>query len=152
MPAMTPELFTRLYHPSARQPELVWVPGLRFLAVEGDGDPSSSREFQGGIEAIYSVAYTMKFCFPPGHPVRDARVPPLEGLYWSPGRETLVAGERNRMGWRLMLRLPEGATARMVRAAMAGAHHEIYQSDPRRVKPERYRTVVRYPVRKAGGR
>ncbi len=28
----------------------------------------------------------------------------------------------------------------------AGKHHEIYFSDPRRVKPEKLRTILRYPV------
>lgn len=30
-------------------------------------------------------------------------------------------------------------------------HHEIYLSDPRKTKPERLRTVIRHPVRKADG-
>ncbi len=29
---------------------------------------------------------------------------------------------------------------------LAGAHHEIYLSDPRRVEESRYRTILRYPV------
>lgn len=29
-----------------------------------------------------------------------------------------------------------------------GLHHEIYLSDPRRVPPERLRTILRHPVRK----
>ncbi|MGJ5816368.1 GyrI-like domain-containing protein [Paludibaculum fermentans] len=32
---------------------------------------------------------------------------------------------------------------------LVGPHHEIYLSDPRRTAPERLKTVVRYPVRKA---
>jgi hypothetical protein len=28
-----------------------------------------------------------------------------------------------------------------------GKHHEIYLSDPRRVKPEKLRTILRHPVR-----
>jgi hypothetical protein len=32
----------------------------------------------------------------------------------------------------------------------AGLHHEIYLSDPRRVAPERLRTILRQPVRRAG--
>jgi hypothetical protein len=33
-----------------------------------------------------------------------------------------------------------------------GRHHEIYISDPRRVPPERLKTILRHPVRtKAGG-
>lgn len=31
-------------------------------------------------------------------------------------------------------------------------HHEIYLGDPRRTAPERLRTVIRHPVRRAGGR
>jgi hypothetical protein len=34
--------------------------------------------------------------------------------------------------------------------APAGKHHEIYLSDPRRVVPEKLRTVLRQPVRKVG--
>jgi len=33
--------------------------------------------------------------------------------------------------------------------AAAGKHHEIYLSDPTRTKPERLKTVIRQPVRKA---
>jgi hypothetical protein len=32
-----------------------------------------------------------------------------------------------------------------------GKHHEIYLSDPRRVVPEKLKTVLRQPVRKAAG-
>jgi hypothetical protein len=32
---------------------------------------------------------------------------------------------------------------------MAGKHHEIYLSDPRKVAPEKLRTVLRQPVRSA---
>jgi hypothetical protein len=32
----------------------------------------------------------------------------------------------------------------------AGKHHEIYLSDPRRVAPERLKTILRQPVREAG--
>jgi len=31
--------------------------------------------------------------------------------------------------------------------ALKGPHHEIYLSDPRRVAPERLKTILRYPVR-----
>lgn len=35
---------------------------------------------------------------------------------------------------------------------LTGNHHEIYMSDPRRVKPESLRTILRYPVEKAAVR
>ena len=33
----------------------------------------------------------------------------------------------------------------------AGKHHEIYLSDPRKVTPEKLKTVLRQPVRKIKG-
>lgn len=33
-----------------------------------------------------------------------------------------------------------------------GPHHDIYLSDPRRVPPERLKTILRHPVRRAGHR
>jgi hypothetical protein len=32
---------------------------------------------------------------------------------------------------------------------LEGLHHEIYLSDPRRVAPERLKTILRHPVTKA---
>jgi hypothetical protein len=39
--------------------------------------------------------------------------------------------------------------ARQRSLAFHGLHHEIYLSDPRRVAPERLRTILRHPVRNA---
>jgi hypothetical protein len=36
--------------------------------------------------------------------------------------------------------------------ALHGRHHEIYISDPRRMAPEKLRTILRLPVRKTGAR
>ena len=33
--------------------------------------------------------------------------------------------------------------------ALSGKHHEIYLSDPRKVKPEKLKTVLRQPVKKS---
>jgi len=50
----------------------------------------------------------------------------------------------------------EGETVRVMNAfakeqdlTLHGLHHEIYLSDPRRVAPERLRTILRHPVRPA---
>ncbi|MBW1890147.1 MAG: GyrI-like domain-containing protein [Deltaproteobacteria bacterium] len=32
--------------------------------------------------------------------------------------------------------------------ALSGKHHEIYLSDPRKVKPEKLKTILRQPIRK----
>jgi hypothetical protein len=34
---------------------------------------------------------------------------------------------------------------------MRDKHHEIYMSDPRRVRPQKMKTIVRHPVKKQVG-
>ena len=34
---------------------------MRFLMVDGSGDPNTSQDFQDAIQALYSVSYTLKF-------------------------------------------------------------------------------------------
>ena len=34
---------------------------MKFLMLDGVGDPNTSQEYQDAIEALYSVAYTIKF-------------------------------------------------------------------------------------------
>ncbi len=51
----------RLYKPSATACEIVDVPEMRFLVIDGNGDPNTSRYFQGAIQALYGVSYTLKF-------------------------------------------------------------------------------------------
>ncbi|GEJ56317.1 GyrI-like domain-containing protein [Anaeromyxobacter diazotrophicus] len=44
------------------------------------------------------------------------------------------------------------AEAAALGLGFAGAHHEVYLSDPRRTPPERLRTLLRHPVRRATAR
>jgi hypothetical protein len=37
------------------------VPAMDFLMVEGQGDPNTSQDYADAIEALFSVAYTLKF-------------------------------------------------------------------------------------------
>ena len=40
--------------------ELVEVPIQRFIAIEGHGDPNTSRRYVEAVEALYPVAYAIK--------------------------------------------------------------------------------------------
>jgi hypothetical protein len=44
----------RLYKPSAKKVEIVDVPAMNFLMVDGAGDPNASQDYQEAIEALYS--------------------------------------------------------------------------------------------------
>ncbi|MDO9309163.1 MAG: hypothetical protein Q7V04_08875 [Deltaproteobacteria bacterium] len=44
-----------LYTPSAKKVEIVEVPQMNFLMVDGAGDPNTSKSFSDAIEALYPV-------------------------------------------------------------------------------------------------
>ena len=48
------------YNPTAKAVTVVDVPEMSFIMIDGQGAPGS-EQFQQSIEALYTVAYTMKF-------------------------------------------------------------------------------------------
>jgi hypothetical protein len=51
----------QLYNPKNRQWELVEVPAMNFLMVDGKGDPNTARDYSDAVEALFGVAYAIKF-------------------------------------------------------------------------------------------
>jgi len=72
-----------LYRPSAKKVEIVEVPQMSFLMVDGEGDPNTSQSFSDAIEALYPVSYTLKFVAKKGDTGVDYGVLPLEALWWA---------------------------------------------------------------------
>lgn len=76
-----------LYLPSARKIEVVDVPAMNFLmidgAIESGHAPGTSPLFQENTQALYGMAYTLKFAakLRKENPV-DYPVMALEGLWW----------------------------------------------------------------------
>ena len=62
--------------------DVVDVPDLQYLMIDGHGDPNSSPAFADAVEALYPVGYKLKFASKQGLG-RDYVVPPLEGLWWA---------------------------------------------------------------------
>lgn len=71
-----------LYAPSAKKISVVTVPKLNFLSIDGKGDPNTSQEYKEAIEALFSVAFKIKFTAKK-ELVKDYAVMPLEGLWWA---------------------------------------------------------------------
>ena len=191
-----------LYSPSKKAFGVVDVPATNFLMVSGNGDPNTSPAYQQAVQALYSVAYKIKFSSKKTFE-RDYTVPPLEGLWWA---EDMVAFsgklDKDAWLWTMMIMQPNWINQEMVNAAINevrkkdenpaleklhfdnyheglsvqimhigsydsegpliadmhayieengyqsnGKHHEIYISDPRRVVPEKLKTVLRQPVK-----
>jgi len=79
--------FKSLYQPSAKKVEIVQVPLLQFAMIDGaiekGSEPGKSPLFAEATQAIYSMAYTLKFMLKKRKtdPI-DYPVMALEGLWW----------------------------------------------------------------------
>jgi len=180
---------------------IVDLPEMQFVMVDGHGDPNTAQEYQDAIEALYAVAYKMKFISKKVLE-KDYTVPPLEGLWWAEDMATFLTREKSEWDWTMMIMTPEWISAEIFNEAVNqvrkaknpasldqvrleryqeglsvqimhigsyddegpvlaqmhsdfipnnglaenGKHHEIYLSDPRRVAPEKMKTVLRQPV------
>ncbi len=182
---------------------MVDVPEMQFVMVDGHGDPNTAQEYQDAVEALYAVAYKMKF-ISKKELEKDYVVPPLEGLWWAEDMATFSNREKSEWDWTMMIMTPEWISVEIFADAINqvrkakdpasldqvrleryheglsvqimhigsyddegpvlaqmhndfipnngfvenGKHHEIYLSDPRRVAPEKLKTVLRQPVLK----
>ncbi len=191
-----------LYAPKKKF-EIVEVPEMQFIMADGHGDPNTAQEYAEVVEALYAVAYKMKFASKKTLE-KDYTVPPLEGLWWAEDMDTYLTRDKSSWDWTMMIMTPEWITAEIFDAAVAevrkkknpaaldkvrleryneglsvqimhigsyddeaptiaalhkeflpendltenGKHHEIYLSDPRRVAPEKLKTVLRQPVKR----
>lgn len=108
-----------LYQPSAKAVVEVDVPALRFLMVDGEGDPNTVPAYAAAVEALYSVSYTAKFMVKKGAQAVDYAVMPLEGLWWSDDMESFVTGDRSRWKWTMMILQPDFVPDETIHAAIA---------------------------------
>lgn len=111
--------FKHLYSPSAKKPEIVDVPAMNFLMIDGQGNPNTHPDYQETIEALYGVAYTIKFACKM-ELGRDFTVMPLQGLWWGIPitHEVLTEADKDQFRWTMMIMQPEFVTEAMVHDAV----------------------------------
>ncbi len=69
------------YRARRDDPQIVSVPDLRYLMIDGHGDPNTAA-FAAATSTLYPIAYALKFASKTTlH--RDYVVMPLEGLWWA---------------------------------------------------------------------
>lgn len=99
-----------LYRPG-EAPQIVDVPTLRFLQVDGEGDPNGP-EFAKAVEALYSLSYAVRMSHksanvPDGY--YEYTVYPLEGV-WGLVDTTKPATDKSNFSYTLMIRQPDFLT------------------------------------------
>jgi len=98
-----------------RDPKVVRLPALKFLRVDGRGDPAKGKEFREAVQALYTLAYTLKFSGKPGSRQRQMPVLPLDALWWMPGHKGFPGNApRSAWRWQAMLAMPGFVTEAMV--------------------------------------
>lgn len=196
-----------LYQPKTT-PSIINVLEMKFIAVDGKGDPNTSVEYIAAIELLYGLSYTIKMS---NKAVLEYVVPLLEG-FWEVDGDFKGGGaaitDKGKYVWTMLIRQPDFVTAEVLENAktilankkpsldtskarletiteglcvqvmhigsyddepatvasldrfavdsgyvldIGGTrrHHEIYLSDPRKVVPEKLKTVLRHPIRRA---
>lgn len=108
-----------LYQASAKDVVRVEVPSLRYLMIDGAGDPNTSPAYAAAVEALFSVSYTAKFMVKKGKPGIDYAVMPLEGLWWSDDMSAFVADDRSQWRWTMMILQPDFVEAALIQTAIA---------------------------------
>lgn len=97
--------------------EVVTVPAMQFLMIDGHGDPNTSTAYHDALTTIYPVAYKLKF-FSKNELGRDYAVMPLEALWWSEDMDSFTtARDKSRWDWTMMNMVPGWITADHVDAA-----------------------------------
>lgn len=189
------------YSAKAGKSDLIDSPSIRYLAIEAEGDPTTSDSFHQAIGALYPLAYTLKFASKLDLD-RDYPVMPLEAVWWADDMSTFT-DNLDKDAWHstVLMMIPDWITPERVDGAKvkvaskvpaeqlarirvidlvegtcaqtlyigpfaaegptieamhafiekkgmvrSGKHHEIYLSDPSRMEPAKYRTILRQPA------
>ncbi len=99
-----------LYKPSRKHIEIVDVPKMNFIMIDGKGNPNTSSEFKEAVEALFSLAYAMKFIIKKGLIGIDYSVLPLEGLWWIDDMSKFDINKKEEWQWILMIMQPTYVT------------------------------------------
>lgn len=109
-----------LYAPKNTTWSLIDVPEQQFIAIDGTGNPNTAEEYFRAVEALYAVAYTVKFASKRGTG-QDFVVAPLEGLWWSENMDAFTAGAKDSWSWTMLISQPEWVSKDMIEEAKNGA-------------------------------
>jgi hypothetical protein len=95
-----------LYQVSHKEVVEVDAPALRYLMIDGTGDPNTSPEYARAIEALFSVSYVTKFAVKRGAIGIDYGVMPLEGLWWADDWSAYTTNDKSQWKWTMMIQQP----------------------------------------------
>ena len=111
--------FKGLYAPRTRDFEVVTVPPMNYLMLDGQGDPGTAPAYARALEALFSVSYTVKFASKGSG--RDYAVGPLEGLWTADDPSAFAGGDKDSWKWTMMISQPDWIGSAEVQEGMQKA-------------------------------
>lgn len=125
-----------LYSATSKTFELVDVPTMQFLMIDGHGDPNTVKEYKDALETIYPVAYRLKFSSKKRG--KDYVVPPLEGLWWADDMAAFTARTKDEWDWTLMLMVPDWISEKDLDCAVAELRASKHLPSLQKLRFEKY--------------
>lgn len=106
--------YKNLYLPG-KQPVIIDVPGMKFIMVEGKGNPNTCKEYSDAMEILYGLSYGIKMSKMNGTQPEgyfEYVVPPFEGLWWveAGGFDGMKITDKDKLCWISMIRQPDFVT------------------------------------------
>lgn len=95
-----------LYAPGKKEVVTVTVPEMKFLMIDGQGDPNTAKEYKEAVEALFAVSYTAKFSIKKSRGF-DYGVLPLEGLWWMDDMNEFSIDRKSEWKWTMMIMQPD---------------------------------------------
>ncbi|MCI0519465.1 MAG: GyrI-like domain-containing protein [Chloroflexi bacterium] len=125
-----------LYNPPQGKFSVVEVPPLNFLMLDGHGDPNTAPIYVEAVQALYSLAYTLKFAAKPLGV--DFAVMPLEGLWWTANMADFSMERKDDWDWTMMIAQPEAVSVELVEQSRRDALRKKGIPALERVRFERF--------------
>lgn len=102
--------YREFYLPKAK-PEIIRIPLMNFIAVDGSGDPNEEGgEYKEAVGLLYAIAYTIKMSKKGSHQIEgyfDYVVPPLEGFWRQDGVNGIDYNHKEKFRWISVIRVPD---------------------------------------------
>jgi len=126
-----------LYYPSVKMAEIVDVPMMNFLMINGVGDPNTAQEYKNAVEALFALSYTLKFIVKKEKDI-DYVVLPLESLWFTDDITKFSLENKDEWKWISMIMQPEYITKDLVSKALEKVKRRKNPIDLKKIRFESF--------------
>ena len=112
-----------LYAPKPGDFEIMDVPEMGFLMIDGHGDPNTSPAYREAVETLYPASYAVR-AVAKAKLGRVHTVAPLEGLWSAEDLEVFRTRDKSAWDWTMMIAQPDWITPELVDEAVAAAQEK----------------------------